>query len=166
VVRDQALVDDVVLVEADVRRRSRRRPEALARGSAARHADLDHEAAARLEVRADVLEARDLRVLRGQVVDRVEDEVGEAERALDAGRGEIADRDRDRVAAGLGAEPATIASERSIPCTSTPRAASGSAIRPVPIPSSRARPSPASTARKSTAGSISAGRPIDPRPWS
>ena len=40
-----------------------------------------------------------------------------------------------------------------MPCTGTPRRASGSAIRPVPMPSSRAGPSPASPASTSTAGS-------------
>src|SRR5436190_4641809 len=43
--------------------------------------------------------------------------------------------------------------ERSIPWTGTPRFASGSAIRPVPIASSSAGPSPASAARNSTTGS-------------
>ncbi len=46
---------------------------------------------------------------------------------------------------GLRRSSATIASEKSMPCTSTPRAASGKATRPVPIASSRAGPSPASS---------------------
>ena len=50
-------------------------------------------------------EARDLRVLRGQVHDRVEDEVGDREAALDRGRREIADRDADLLGAGLGLQP-------------------------------------------------------------
>ena len=39
-------------------------------------------------------------------------------------------------------------------------AASGSATRPVPMPSSSPAPSPASSARKSTVGSITAGSNI------
>ena len=49
---------------------------------------------------------------------------------------------------------ATIAFDMSIPRTVTPRRASGSAILPVPTANSSARPSPARSARKSTAGSI------------
>jgi hypothetical protein len=52
-----------------------------------------------------VAEAGDLRVLRDQVVDRVVDEVGDGERPVDAGRGEVADRDADRATAGLGPQP-------------------------------------------------------------
>ena len=80
--------------------------EPLARGKRpqSRHADLDHEAAARLEVRGDVLEARDLRVLRRQVADRVEDDVRERERAVDLRRREVADRDLDLLPAGLLAQ--------------------------------------------------------------
>jgi hypothetical protein len=72
------------------------------------------------------------------------------------------------IATGISSPPgfarsrATIASERSIPRTGTPRSASGSAIRPVPMPSSSAAPSPASSARKSTAASIAAGSPYSP----
>src|SRR6478735_1068121 len=53
---------------------------------------------------------------------------------------------------GLRRSSATIASEKSMPCTSTPRAASGRATRPVPIASSRAGPSPASSCSRSTVG--------------
>src|SRR5450759_4613669 len=56
-----------------------------------RNAYLDHEAAAALEVGRDVLEAGDLLVLGCQIVDRIEDEIGERERPLDPGRGEVAD---------------------------------------------------------------------------
>ena len=81
-----------------------------------------------------VLEARDLLVLRRQVPDRVEDEVGERERAVDARGREVADRDLDLAPApGFARSRATIASDRSMPATRTPRAESGSAIRPVPI---------------------------------
>ncbi len=44
-----------------------------------------------------------------------------------------------------------------MPATRTPRAASGSAIRPVPIANSSARPPPASSASRSTAGPTTAG---------
>ena len=63
-------------------------------------------------------------------------------------------------APGFARSRATIASERSIPWTVTPRAASGSAIRPVPMPSSSAAPSPARSARNSTAGSTTSGANI------
>ena len=43
-----------------------------------------------------------------------------------------------------------MASDASIPWTSTPAAASGSATLPVPIPSSSAGPTPASEERNST----------------
>ncbi len=55
-----------------------------------------------------------------------------------------------------------MSSEISMPCTSTPRAASGSAMRPVPTASSRTGPPPASAARKATAGSTAAGRESSP----
>lgn len=42
--------------------------------------------------------------------------------------------------------------DSSMPATGTPRDASGMATRPVPTANSRADPSPASPARKSTAG--------------
>ena len=58
---------------------------------------------------------------------------------------------------GFARSLAAMAFDSSIPCTGTPRRASGSAIRPVPIPSSSAEPSPASSARKSTIGSTTAG---------
>ena len=43
-----------------------------------------------------------------------------------------------RSAPGLACSFATIASDRSMPCTRTPRSESGNAIRPVPMPSSSA----------------------------
>jgi len=55
---------------------------------------------------------------------------------------------------------ATIARDRSMPWTPTPRRASGSAMRPVPMASSRARPSPASPARTSTDASTTPGSNI------
>ena len=41
---------------------------------------------------------------------------------------------------GFSRSRAIIASDASMPCTRTPRSASGSAMRPVPMPSSRERP--------------------------
>ena len=56
-------------------------------------------------------------------------------------------------APGLARSRAAIARDSSMPETGTPRRASGRAIRPVPTPSSSARPASASAARKSTVGS-------------
>jgi hypothetical protein len=58
---------------------------------------------------------------------------------------------------GLAASRAAIGADRSIPDTSTPRAASGSATRPVPTASSSAAPPAARWARKSTVGPSTAG---------
>ena len=58
---------------------------------------------------------------------------------------------------GLARSRATMARDMSMPCTSTPRRASGSAIRPVPMPSSSARPPPASPARTPATVSMKAG---------
>ena len=62
-----------------------------------------------------------------------------------------------RSAPGFARSRASIASDSSIPCTGTPRAASGSAIRPVPMPSSSAAPPAASSTRRSTIGPTTAG---------
>ncbi len=101
--RDQALVLDVALVDSDVLGAEVEDLEPLARGKRPQsgNADLDHEAAARPEVRCNVLEARDLRVLGRQVADRVEDDVRERERAVDLRRREVADCDLDLLAAGF-----------------------------------------------------------------
>src|SRR5438067_5205379 len=101
--RDQALPDHVVLVEPEVLRANGERNELLTgwKQPELRDADLDHEAAAWLEVCRHVLETRHLRVLRRQVVDRVEDEIGQRELAVDPRGREIADRDRDFLAAGF-----------------------------------------------------------------
>ena len=58
---------------------------------------------------------------------------------------------------GLARSRATMARDRSMPCTGTPRRASGSAIRPVPMPSSSARPPSASPASTLATVSTSAG---------
>jgi hypothetical protein len=70
-----------------------------------RDVDLDHEAAAGLEVPGDVLEAGNLRVLGHQVADRVEHEVRERERPADVRRREVPDGDTDRLGTGLRAQP-------------------------------------------------------------
>src|SRR5262249_47789571 len=64
-----------------------------------RDSGLDHEASAWGEVLGDVAEARDLRFLRGEVVDRVEYQVGHRECALNPGRGHVADGHADGLAA-------------------------------------------------------------------
>jgi hypothetical protein len=128
--------------------------------SKVRHGHLDHEAAAELKMRGDVLEARDLLVLARRVLDRVEDQIDEGERRLNRRRGEVADRDPICSALGLARSLATIASDRSIPWTRRPRWARGMAIRPVPMPSSSAAPLSANSKRKSTAGSTTDGSNI------
>lgn len=64
---------------------------------------------------------------------------------------------------GLARIRRTMARDMSMPCTGTPRRASGSAIRPVPMPNSSARASPsapgppARPAIRSTTGSTASG---------
>ena len=67
-----------------------------------------------------------------------------------------------RSAPGFARRRASISFELSIPATRTPRSASGSAIRPVPIANSSAPPSPASSASSSTAGATTSGSNIPP----
>ncbi len=50
-----------------------------------------------------------------------------------------------------------IGSDSSMPVTGTPRSRSGTPTRPVPMANSRARPFPASRARKSRVGARAAG---------
>ena len=50
-----------------------------------------------------------------------------------------------------------IGRDSSMPVTGTPRSASGTATRPVPMANSSARPSPASSARRSTVGPSTSG---------
>ena len=91
-------------------------------------------------------------------VDRVEHEVGEPRRCRPPGwsRSRRSSRRCRRYPVSPRSR-STMAGERSMPCTRTPRRLSGSAMRPVPMPSSSAAPLPASSARKSTAGSTTAG---------
>ncbi len=65
-------------------------------------------------------------------------------------------------ASSLARSWAAMSVESSIPDTGTPRAASGRATRPVPTASSSARPSPASSASRSTVGPSTSGVPIEP----
>ena len=89
--------------------------------------------------------------LRRHVHDRVEDEVRERESALHPRRREVADRDADVLRRRASTRSRlTIAFDMSMPWTGTPRSRSGTAIRPVPIASSSARPLPPARARKST----------------
>ena len=106
VVGDQALVRDVVLVDPPVALAAREDAEGLTGREPLelRDHDLDDEAPAGLEMRRHVAEARDLRLLGRQVHDRVEDHVGEGERAVHLRRGEVADRHADVLAARLRAQ--------------------------------------------------------------
>src|SRR5438309_6260773 len=94
------------LVEAHICRTHREGTHRLPRRKSPeiRYADLDDETTTGLEMRGDVLETRDLLVLRVQVGDRVVDEIGEAERAVGSGRGEVADGHRDVIRARLRPE--------------------------------------------------------------
>ena len=65
------------------------------------HPHLDHEATTRLQVSSHVLEAGDLLLLRCQIHDRVEDQIGNREKPIDGGRGEVTDRDADLLSARL-----------------------------------------------------------------
>src|SRR3954454_21271735 len=60
-------------------------------------------------------------------------------------------------APGFALSRSSMYGEISIPDTATPRSASGTATRPVPIASSSARPPPASPASRSTVGPSVAG---------
>ena len=66
---------------------------------------LDHEHAAGGEPRGHVAKACDLRALRCQAEDRAEHDVDQRELAFDRDAGEVAERHRDRRAAGLFAQP-------------------------------------------------------------
>src|SRR5687768_9217460 len=106
VMRDQALIGNVVLVHAPVPLVEVEDDESLSRRKLAkrRDSDLDDEAPARFEMRGRVTEAGELRGLRSQVFDRVEHEVSESEgpRCLDDR--EVTDRYRDVRTAGLGSQ--------------------------------------------------------------
>ena len=55
---------------------------------------------------------------------------------------------------------ATIGADSSMPVTGTPRSASGTATRPVPMASSSTRPPPASATSRSTVGPSTSGANI------
>lgn len=59
---------------------------------------------------------------------------------------------------GLARIRSIMARDMSMPATGTPRAASGSAILPVPTANSSTLPPPASSASRSTTGSTASGR--------
>jgi hypothetical protein len=63
------------------------------------HVRFDEKKATGLQVIRDVAEARDLRGLRGQVENRVEDEVRDGEGPIDGGSGEVTDRNVNLVTA-------------------------------------------------------------------
>ena len=158
VMRHRDLRRDVVLLVAEVSGRRREDVRRLARRETPELGDvvLDDEAAAGLQVRGGVAEGLDLFVLGGQVRDRVAQQVDERERSARPGGREVADGDVDVGAARLRAEFRHHGGRSSIPCTVTSRRCSGKAMRPVPMPNSRAGPAAASSARKSTAGSTTA----------
>ena len=106
VVRAHGLGHDVVDVEAEPVRAGVEGHDRLADRELLEcgDAELDHEMPAGAEVRGGVLEARHLRVLRGQVADRVEDEVDERELPVDAGRGHVSGHGLDVLGAGLVAQ--------------------------------------------------------------
>src|ERR671937_1475515 len=102
VMGDESLPDDVVLIEAEMGGADGERLEPFAwrKLSKSRNDDLDDEAAVRLQMRRGVAKASNLLVLCRQVHDRVRDEVGDRERPLDSGRGEVADRHVDLIGTG------------------------------------------------------------------
>ena len=105
VVRPRDLTDEVVeRLDAHVAGLHLEHPTDLAGRQPAHlgHGDLDDEAAAGLQVGGGVGEDGDLLALRGHVHDRVEHEVDERERTLDACRRHVADGHRHAVGAGLG----------------------------------------------------------------
>ena len=71
--------------------------------------------------------------------------------------GEVADGDVDPLGARLGLQLGDHRLREVDPVHGTPRAASGKAIRPVPMPSSSAEPPCACSTRKSTIGSTTSG---------
>ncbi len=92
-VRDEPLRVEVELVDADVGVAEVEHLEPLP----VVHADLHHQAASGRKMPRRVLEHRNLSVLRGDVVDRVEDDVGERERPLHSRGRHVADLDPDLV---------------------------------------------------------------------
>ena len=104
--RREALSRDVVLVDSPAGGAHVEGVEGLAGREALEPGDayLDDEAAAGLEVGRDVAEARDLRLLRRQVGDRIEDQVGDRERSVHGRRCEVANRHVDVFATRLCAQ--------------------------------------------------------------
>jgi len=107
VMRRRDLRDEVVVrVDAEVigLEAEDARPVALRDALQLRHDHIDDEATAGREMRSCVLEHRDLFLLRRDVHERVPHEIDERELTGDAGRRHVADRHRDRVGTGLGAQ--------------------------------------------------------------
>jgi hypothetical protein len=113
---------------------------------------LEDEHPARIEHARHVAEVLRLPRLAEQAEQRVEHQVHQPEPAADRHLGHVSQGDRDRLTARLGPHPFHHPADASTPSTVIPRAASGSATRPVPMASSSARPSAARPARSSTAG--------------
>src|SRR3954470_14144100 len=99
----EPLPRDVVFVDSPSRLAHVKGVEGLAgrKEPQSRYAYLNDEAAAGLQVRGDVAEARNLGRLGRQVRDRVEDQICDAECAFHGRRREVADRDADVFAAFL-----------------------------------------------------------------
>ena len=97
----EALPRDVVLVESPSGLAHVEGEDGLAWREPLEPGDtyLDDEATAGFEVRRDVAEACDLRRLRRQVRDRIEDQVRDGERPVHGRRREVADRHADIFAA-------------------------------------------------------------------
>src|SRR5829696_1228592 len=107
VVGDQSLRRDVVLVEAQPRGAHREGSDGFTGWQPLEIGNryLDDETPTGLQVRGDVLETGDLLVLRREVHDRVEDQIGNRKTTLNGCRGEVADRYTDLFCAWLRLQP-------------------------------------------------------------
>ena len=157
VVRPHLLGHHVVLVDAEV---LLGRPKTWKRSPGAtaelRYAGLDHEVATGPGARRR-WRRRDLAVLSGHVADGVEHQVASRTSRPPASTS-CRRASWPRLGAGFSRSRASIAADRSIPCTRTPRAASGRATRPVPTASSSAALLSASSASTSRSAPAPLGR--------
>ena len=94
VVRDRDLGRDVILLEAEMRWRYRERVDSFPGRETLKFGnhDFNHEGPTWLQMCGNVPETGNLLVLRGQVHDRVADEVGKGERSVHRTGREVADR--------------------------------------------------------------------------
>ena len=107
VMGNQALARDVVLVEPQPGISHSESPDCLTgrQPLQIRHTDLNDETPTGQKMISHVLEARDLLILRRQIHDRVEDQVGERKTACNSRRGEVTNRHGDLICAWLGTQP-------------------------------------------------------------